>query len=636
MSVEAMTMVTISGPEDMVNTAIQSLIINKEFHPENAIKVLSGMKELVPFDSPNPYSELLAKAMEISSSLDINPDYRDFAQFKPVFQDVSAYLDGLNSRISKIKEEQEEKSIIVRNNKLVIEQLGHFSSFNVDLSDLFTMKYLKFHFGRIPIETYRECLRIIDERPDVYFVMSGRVDHWIYGAYFAQPEADTQIESIFSSLGFERIHIDIEGNVQTTANETIDRLKAETADAEKRLEEIRVELDSIKKDDGDKLLLTYSWLRFMSESFDICSYAGRRHGKFYIIGWIPEKKSEDFLKKCESIKGFGCFLTSPKEIKDTPPPVKMKRGFLSDIYQPFLEMYGLPSYGEIDPRLFMAITYTVLFGIMFGDVGQGLTLVAAGLLLWKLKKLWLGRVVALCGLSAAAMGFVYGSVFGNEELLHGFKVLEGGNTMKMLLVAVAIGVVLIIICMIMNIITGIRQLDIKKALFSPNGVAGFVLYMGMAVGVVFQYFKGYSLFSAPYIICVIVMPLFIIFAAAPLTKLLTGQKDWMPKSIGMFITEGFFELFETILSYVSNTVSFLRVGAFAISHAGMMMVVYLLSGEGNIIGLIFGNALVTLLETVLVCIQVLRLEYYEMFGRFYEGGGVKFSPKIINYKVTEK
>ena len=163
--------------------------------------------------------------------------------------------------------------------------------------------------------------------------------------------------------------------------------------------------------------------------------------------------------------------------------------------------------------------------------------------------------------------------------------------------------------------------------------------MGLAGGAMLQIVKGVSLFTTPYILCVIVLPMLLIFAGAPLAKILSGQEDWKPESVGMFFVEGFFELFETMLAYLSNTLSFLRVGAFAISHAGMMMVVYLLSagadGGYSIGGLIFGNILITGLEAVLVCIQVMRLHYYEMFGRFYESGGVKFKPKTINYKAVD-
>ena len=92
-----------------------------------------------------------------------------------------------------------------------------------------------------------------------------------------------------------------------------------------------------------------------------------------------------------------------------------------------------------------------------------------------------------------------------------------------------------------------------------------------------------------------------------------------------------FELLEYILSYLSNTVSFLRVGAFVLVHAGMMMVVFSLAGESeNLFVIILGNILVIALEGLLTGIQALRLEYYEMFSRFYEGGGKAFAPATLN------
>ncbi len=638
MSVETMTMVTISGPEKMVDTAVKRLVVNREFHPESAIKILAGARELMPFDAVNPYADAHARALELAKALGATPEFREFSDQDFQLADVSAYLNGLLSEIYTLRDEQEEKASIVANNNVIIEQLSHFSTFNVELRDLFAMRYLKVHFGRLPAVTYRNCLKIIDERPDAFFVTSGRDERWIYGAYFSLPETYGKIDAIFSSMGFERIRIEVKDSIENTANELMERLVAEKTAAEVRLKELDELLAKICNREVEDLLVRYSWLRYQSESFDLLGYVGRRHGKFYLIGWVPERKAEDYAAECESYKGFACFLTRPHEMKETTPPVKLKKNLISDIYQPYLEMYGLPAYGELDPRVFLAITYTVLFGIMFGDIGQGLSLVLLGGLLWRFKKMWLGRIVALCGVSATAMGFVYGSVFGNEHLLPwGFKVLEGGNTIKILLVAVVIGAVLIMICMVMNIINGIRMRDIGKIFFEPNGLAGFIFYMGIAVGVLFLFVLEKNIFTLPYILLVLVLPILMIFAAHPLTKLIKGEKDWMPNSIGMFFVEGFFEIFETILSYVSNTVSFLRVGAFAISHAGMMMVVYLLTGDGsNILGLIFGNILITGLETMLVCIQVLRLEYYEMFGRFYTGGGIKFSPKTINYSAAER
>lgn len=638
MSVEQIIMATITGPEKMVDTALEKLVINRQFHPESAIKAMSGTKKLFPLEMANPYSEPLSKAISLTAELGIKPDYRDFSALNMDLSQSLEFLDKLRATLSENAAETQEMTKTQQMGIMVSEQLSHFESFDVELSSLFQMRYLKFRFGRIPEESHKEILRRLKSRSDVYYFDSGSSEHWVYGGYFALPADYGRVDSIFASLGFERIHIDLEDNTESTVNQEEQHLRTEAEAAGRRLKELAQEKKALTQESGDRLLAVYSWLKFKSESYALRSYAGVHHGKFFIVGWIPQTIANNFSKECESYDGFGCILTSPKDNPGARPPVKLKKGFLSGIYQPFVEMYGLPAYGELDPRLFMAITYTLLFGIMFGDVGQGILLIISGMLLWKLKKMWLGRIVALCGVSATAFGAVYGSLFGNEHILPGFKVLEDGNTMKILMVAVAVGVVFILICMILNIITGIRQKDIKKIFFDPNGVAGFVLYLGVAAGAVLQLVKGIYVFTPLYIVFAIVLPLLLIFAAGPLSKLLTGQKDWKPESFGMFLVEGFFELFETLLSYVSNTVSFLRVGAFAISHAGMMMVVYLLSagadGGYSIGGLIFGNLLVTGLETVLVCIQVMRLEFYEMFGRFYKSGGISFAPATIDYKTA--
>ena len=101
-----------------------------------------------------------------------------------------------------------------------------------------------------------------------------------------------------------------------------------------------------------------------------------------------------------------------------------------------------------------------------------------------------------------------------------------------------------------------------------------------------------------------------------------------PEGFGSFFTEGFFELFDIVLTFITNTMSFLRVGGFVLSHAGMMLVVYTLAnkigGPGYWITLIIGNIFVMVLEGMIVGIQVLRLEFYEMFSRYYEGKGIPF------------
>ena len=108
----------------------------------------------------------------------------------------------------------------------------------------------------------------------------------------------------------------------------------------------------------------------------------------------------------------------------------------------------------------------------------------------------------------------------------------------------------------------------------------------------------------------------------------------------MFVVQGFFELFEVLLSYFSNTLSFVRIGAFAVSHAAMMSVVLTLAGaenggSPNWVVVVMGNLLVCVLEGLIVGIQVLRLEYYEMFSRFYKGSGKEFVPFLYRSKTQK-
>ena len=295
----------------------------------------------------------------------------------------------------------------------------------------------------------------------------------------------------------------------------------------------------------------------------------------------------------------------------------------------FIKMYGLPAYNEIDPTFFVAITYSLIFGIMFGDVGQGLCLVIGGALLSKFKKMNIAAILASAGIFSTIFGFMYGSFFGFEDVIPHLWLNPMQNIMTILLTAVAFGVVLNIIAMIMNIINGFKSSDVEKIYFDTNGIAGLIFYSAVIACVALA-FTGHTMPATVILIIFFAIPLLLIFFKEPLTRVVEKKSKIFPDNKGMFFVESFFELFEVLLSYVTNTISFLRVGAFAISHAAMMGVVLLFAhaatGNPNILVLILGNLFVAGMEGLVVGIQVLRLEYYEMFSRFYKGNGKEFKP----------
>ena len=300
-------------------------------------------------------------------------------------------------------------------------------------------------------------------------------------------------------------------------------------------------------------------------------------------------------------------------------------------------MYGLPGYNEIDPTPLLAITYILFFGMMFGDLGQSAVLSIVGFILYKLKKSKLWQIMTIVGFSGMIWGIIYGSVFGNEEIIHGV-LTPMDNIQKLLIGTVVMGAVVIIFGMLLNLKNCVRRRQRGEFWFGHNGVAGIAFYVGLML-LVLKYFGGImvSMFTihlnipfgripVPFCVVLIAAGVIAMYLNEPLSALVEGKKNWLPKD-GMFYVQSFFELFEVLLSFFSNTISFLRIGAFAIVHAGMMMAVAALAQGGAvkvIIVSIIGNILVTVMEALIVGIQVLRLEYYEMFSRYFTGNGRPF------------
>jgi V/A-type H+-transporting ATPase subunit I len=187
--------------------------------------------------------------------------------------------------------------------------------------------------------------------------------------------------------------------------------------------------------------------------------------------------------------------------------------------------------------------------------------------------------------------------------------------------------------MCINIYSLFKRGCVADAILGQNGLAGLSFYAGTIFGFVGQ-LLGIKIFSPLYMLVFIFLPLVCIFFEGPFGKLLQKDLNWKPESWKEYFMQSFFEVFEIVLSYITNTLSFLRVGAFVLVHAGMMMVFARLAEMSGAIGclifMLLGNIIVIGFEGLLVGIQVLRLEFYEMFIRFFEGQGVAFSPVLAS------
>ena len=567
------------------------------------------------------------------------------AGFKKAWVPNFSNEDGIVSEFSfesEIRQLTEQKQLLLAAKERgsgALEQLSHMENLSVSLDDIFASKYLQVRFGRLPSDSYQK-LKYYDDRL-FFFQPLSEEGEFVWSFCFTYKIHVAEVDEILSSVFFERVWIP--EYVHGVPGQTFEHLRGAVEEADRELEATDALIRETIDQNYDMCSILYATLQYLSRSFELRRHVSIHDSSFILVGFVPEKETAGLEKKLRELDpDLTVEISAHDSDKRFQAPTKLKNNFIVKPFEMFVDMYGTPAYNETDPTSFLAWTYILLFGIMFGDLGQGLVIAGLGLFLDRVKKMNFGKILERIGLSAAVFGLVYGSVFGLEHLLDPFyinvlglpgkpvEVMDGETINTLLLAAIALGVGLIVMAMIINVFTGLRNRDWEKALFSNNGVAGLVFYGAVLAGLVSMLTGGPNLFTLPYILGLLVLPILVIFLKEPLGRLAHGEHFELEGGIGSFIIEGFFELFDVVLSFVTNTLSFMRVGGFIISHAGMMSVVLTLTemftGAGSIVVLILGNIFVMALEGFIVGIQSLRLEFYELFSRYFDGQGVPYAP----------
>lgn len=647
MSVKPVKAISIIGMMSELEKVVKFCGDSQIFHPDDAMSFYSDTQSFVPLHNKNPYTAPMQELRDSAELLGFKLEYvkpNDFhAGESAVLKYVSFFVSKTDSLANRKLRLQQDIDTCKRN----IEKVSHFVGSNINFTEIMQCEFITPNFGRMPTESYEKLSQYAENPYVLFFPYTSDSTHY-WGAYFTPPEQKEEVDRIFSSLYFEKLDIP---PIAGTPEEYKASLEKDLDTLQKELDEVQQKINDFLKEEKDKCLAYYSKLEEMDSYNEIKRYVYKYNKSFILVGWIPAEKEQDFTKQLDHIKSIEYSLTDGKDELKNSPPVIMKNPPFVKLYEYYVKMYGLPNYNEVDPTLFVAITYTLFFGIMFGDVGQGLVVAIVGALMWKFKKMEIGRILIPCGISGMVFGFLYGSVFGFEHALDGIhsalfgtngkliEVMESDSINLIIYGSVAIGFVTIAISMLVNIYSSLRRKDYESAFFGANGIAGFIFYVSLVVGLVCQMFLGIEVMNPIYIICLIAIPIVLIFFREPLGELAERKKNKKPIKWGEYCMQSFFEVFEICLSYVTNTMSFLRVGAYILVHAGMMLVVFTLAEMvGGVVGytivLIIGNGIVMALEALLVAIQVLRLDYYEIFSRFYIGEGRAFKP--VTAKKTEE
>lgn len=637
MAVSPIKSIGIIGLKSELDKVINICGESGAFQPDDPLNFYSDTRGFVPVSDKNPYTEPLSDFTETLKVAGITPEIVDVHDLIDSNEQVIDRVESMEQELARLIAEKADLNQRIDQCKRSIEETSHFVGIGMNFDKIFSCQFIKANFGRLPKESYEKLDNYKDDPYISFFICTEDETHY-WGVYVTPINKSDDIDRIFSGLYFE--HCDVE-DFHGTPEQSIEILETHLQALLKDEDVASTKLDNYYKYNKTDINRYFSKITELELYSSIKNSAMLYNKSFVLVGWVPSENADKLVEELESIDSIECSLTDGKEELKHSPPIKLKNNFFSKPYEYFVDMYGLPCYNEPDPTLFVSITFTILFGIMFGDVGQGIVLVIAGWLMWKFKRMDIGKILIPCGVSGTVFGLVYGSVFGFEEALDplyhaigmsGKPVTVLESATSLVLVAAGIGVFLVFFAMLLNVISSFRRRDFGRAIFNSSGICGMVFYLSLIGGLLATLF-GIPVMNIFYVIFLLIVPLVLIYLGEPLSKLINGEKNWKPEKWGEYLVQSFFELFETLLSYVTNTMSYLRIGAFVLVHAGMMLVFFTLADlvgpAGSvqyIIMVIFGNAFVILLEATLVTIQVLRLEYYELFSRFYIGEGRAFKP----------
>ena len=625
MAIERMKFLSMAGDENILDFVIANDLIGSGFQPENALKVLEKGWKLTYFTYDTTIKEYIKKAKNLINKLDLNYEIKDVKlqrNLEEIKQEIDKAENRLNSLINDIDKKEEEIKKLGES----IEPINHLKNVPVDLQNLYDLKYMRFRFGKISKDNYEQLISELDHT-DAVIVELDRNENEVWIIYFTPDEISEKVDSYFKVMKFERVWLPKE--IAGKPSEVLDKVEKYIENSKKEIESLKQKLILTREENGRELLNNLLQLEMLEKINKVKKYmAHDDKGSFYIVGWIPTRNLKAILLKLEK-DNVEYVVKNHDEVASTPP-TKLKNNRLIRPFESIVNMYGIPNYTEMDPTWFVALTAFIMFGFMFGDIGHGLVVTIVGLILAK-RKSSLGPVLTAGGISSIIFGFLYGSIFGKEDIIKGILPSPMDNITNMLIAGIATGAVLIIIAMIFNIKNGIKNKDTGKIFFDKNGLAGLIFYTTILVLIVGFLLKGKMIISLAISTILILIPLILILFKEKLENLIKKDKN----NVKVPIVEKIFELIEMLLSMASNTISFVRLAAFAINHVGLCMAVYILadmfSGAGSIAVAIIGNIIVIALEGLIVAIQVLRLEYYELFSRFYTGDGKEYIP-IENQK----
>ncbi|MEW6380323.1 MAG: V-type ATPase 116kDa subunit family protein [bacterium] len=609
-----------------------SSLLQKYTDLKNRLDRILNLMEINLMGGPEPVSPENLKE-------EANP-HQDITQLDWEVQHLEDEVSGVIGELDTVEKARKQKEELLR-------QLEIITAAGVDIDRFRRCRFLYVAAGLIPLDNLG---RMEFSLSNLYhlIVPSVAIDKQRLIFVFGSRRDRDKIDRALRSAYFDKLEIpeqDENPDLRSLENlrTRIRELEAEKSVIQARMEKMKKQLTGRLDQLRHKVLLSIAVLE-IGKSYD-------KVGQIYhISGWVPQRVvpllEREVLEATDNqVRVAVVSSNAVWQIGDLLKiPTCFQNPFLLRPFEKLVAGYGIPSYREVEPTFFFALSFLVMFGVMFGDVGQGLVLFLLGLFAYRKSARENVRdaclIIMECGIMSTIFGFLYGSVFGFEHLIPALWFNPMGNIYYFMKITVGFGMLVISIGLILNIVNSIENRNYKEGILGEFGIISLIFYWG-CIGLALPYLTTGKLpVNAGYLLPVLPLSLMVLFLKEPLFNLygrlvLKKNLPILPDKPGLYFMESLIEIGDTVIAFLSHTVSFVRVSAFALAHAGLFLAVFTLArtSEGMRGGtlwygliVVLGNIGIITIEGLVVSIQTIRLEYYEFFTKFFQGGGEIYRP----------
>ncbi|MCK9614401.1 MAG: hypothetical protein M0R48_02720 [Candidatus Omnitrophica bacterium] len=623
--------------KDKIEEVFSRLVKLGIFQPVDIRKIEEEVSSLTSLEIEKESTELQALEIsfrEISRKLNLSiVPSRDIESFS--IESIKGVFKSLDEKLSVSLSERQDLVEELKTTESMFAQIRDYFVFPLKRGTFYS--FLQVNLGKVDEKNIPVLERSLREIPHLFYPIR-KQDTFIVTLIIGLRRDRVVIEKILKDVAWQEI--DFPENARGLSGDVETKLKDKIEGCKKRIAEIDQHIKKQAQESQGILSKIRAFIVLKKSLIEAKKYSYATDKTVILSGWVLHKDRDKVTNEIKNIAGVSYIEKKRAEdlnIAKEDIPVRLEHNAIFKPFELLINSYGIPRYGTIDPTIFVAISFLVMFGAMFGDLGQGLSLAFVGLLIKRAKNIKIKQASTLlvyCGISSAIFGALYGSVFGYEEIIPAIWIRPMENILEIFKISVMFGIIIITLGILVNVINALRDKDYIKALFDKSGLITGIIYW-LAIALTSKLFVAEKNIPSIYLI-LIFAGLALIFLKPVIETTFKKKKE--KESLFVSFMESLVDILEIIMGYLANTVSFIRIAAFSLAHAGLFLAIFELSRLLKDVGgvplsalvIILGNILIVLLEGLVVSIQSLRLNYYEFFSKFFVTGKHAYKPLTMS------